>query len=150
MQGKWRNGELSVLFHCTHQIIINHIRSATPWIIMHIFASFIQVSRPCPYHWITHGMFSIHLRSWQWMSAGFMFLAFKKRITDRISHVAGFSIFSNIVNTQDNAQTRFDWLQMASMPSKRTNKLCTHAHSDCSAAAPIFANRTYFVDMPRS
>jgi hypothetical protein len=26
------------------------------------------------------------------MSAGFMFLAFKKRITDRISHAAGFLI----------------------------------------------------------
>jgi hypothetical protein len=30
------------------------------------------------------------------MSAGFMFLAFKKRITDSISHAAGFSIFLNI------------------------------------------------------
>jgi hypothetical protein len=27
------------------------------------------------------------------MSAGFMFLAFKKRITDRISRATGFSIF---------------------------------------------------------
>jgi hypothetical protein len=41
--------------------------------------------------------------SWRWMSAGFMFLAFKKRITECISHAAGFSIFLNIVNTQDNA-----------------------------------------------
>jgi hypothetical protein len=31
-----------------------------------------------------------------------MFLAFKKWITDRISHAAGFSIFLNILNTQDN------------------------------------------------
>jgi hypothetical protein len=39
---------------------------------------------------------------------------------------------------------------MASVPSKRTNKLCTHAHhSDRSAAAAIFANGTYFVDTPR-
>jgi hypothetical protein len=37
------------------------------------------------------------------MSASFMFLAFKKRITERISHVAGFSIFLNIANTQDDA-----------------------------------------------
>jgi hypothetical protein len=32
-----------------------------------------------------------------------MFLAFKKWMTERISRVAGFSIFLNIVNTQDNA-----------------------------------------------
>jgi hypothetical protein len=38
-------------------------------------------------------------QSWLWMSAGFVFLSFKKRITDRISHVAGFSIFLNILNT---------------------------------------------------
>jgi hypothetical protein len=48
MQGKWRNGELSVLlnllFYCTHQTFINHRRSASPWTIMHIFASFIKVS----------------------------------------------------------------------------------------------------------
>jgi hypothetical protein len=38
---------------------------------------------------------------------------------------------------------------MASVPSKRTNKLCTHAHhSDRSAAMAIFANGTYFVDTP--
>jgi hypothetical protein len=55
MQGKWQIGELSVLltllFHCTHQILINHRRSTTLLIIMHIFM----------YHWITRGMFSIHL-----------------------------------------------------------------------------------------
>jgi hypothetical protein len=40
---------------------------------------------------------------------------------------------------------------MASVPSKRTNKFCTHGHhSDRSVAAAIFANGTYFVDMPRS
>jgi hypothetical protein len=38
---------------------------------------------------------------WWCMSASFMFLAIKKWITDHISHVAGFSIFLNIVNTQD-------------------------------------------------
>jgi hypothetical protein len=65
MQGKWRNGESSVLldllFQCTHQIFINHRRSGAPRIIMHIFASFIKVSHPSPYHWISHGIFSIHL-----------------------------------------------------------------------------------------
>jgi hypothetical protein len=81
------------------------------------------------------------------MSAGFMFLAFKKRVTGRISHAAGFSIYLNIANTQYDAQTRFECLQMASVPSQRTYKLCTHAHlRDRSAAAAIFANGTYFVD----
>jgi hypothetical protein len=43
----------------------------------------------------------------------------------------------------------FDCLQMASMPSRRTNKLCTHAHyCDRSAAATVVANGTYFVDTP--
>jgi hypothetical protein len=37
------------------------------------------------------------------------------------------------------------------VPSKRTNKLFTHAHhSDLSVAAALFANGTYFVDTPRS
>jgi hypothetical protein len=35
-------------------------------------------------------------QSWGWISANFMFFAFKKRITDYISHAAGFSIFLNI------------------------------------------------------
>ena len=41
-------------------------------------------------------------QSW-WISAGFMFFAFKKRITDRISHAMGFCIFLNIINIQHNA-----------------------------------------------
>jgi hypothetical protein len=44
----------------------------------------------------------------------------------------------------------FDCPQMASVPSQWTNKLCMRAHHrDRSAAAAIFANGTYFVDMPR-
>jgi hypothetical protein len=42
-------------------IFINHRLLATPRIIMQIFMSFIKVSHLSPYHWITHGMFSIHL-----------------------------------------------------------------------------------------
>jgi hypothetical protein len=43
----------------------------------------------------------------------------------------------------------FDCLKIVSVPSKRTNKLCMYAHhSDCSVAAAIFANGTYFVDTP--
>jgi hypothetical protein len=40
-------------------------------------------------------------QSWRWMSATFMFLAFKKWIIDSISHAADFLIFLSIVNTQD-------------------------------------------------
>jgi hypothetical protein len=84
------------------------------------------------------------------MLLGFMFLAFKKQITDRISHAAGFSIFLNIVNTQDDTYTPFDYLQMASVPSQRINKLCTQAHHrDRRAEAVIFANGNYFVDTLR-
>jgi hypothetical protein len=65
MEGKWWNGESSVLlnllFHCMYQIFINHRRSAAPRIIMHVFASFNKMSHPSPYHWIAHGIFSIHL-----------------------------------------------------------------------------------------
>jgi len=65
MQGKWRNGESSalpnLLFNCTHQIFIHHRRSAAPGIITYIFASSIKHSYPSPYHWTTHGMFSIHV-----------------------------------------------------------------------------------------
>ena len=42
-------------------------------------------------------------QSWRWISAGFMFFAFKNRITDRISHAAGYSIFLSIINTQHDA-----------------------------------------------
>jgi len=39
-------------------------------------------------------------QSWQWISAGFVFFAFKKQITDRISHAAWFYVFLNVINTQ--------------------------------------------------
>jgi hypothetical protein len=65
VQGKWWNGESSVLLnffvHCTHQIFINHRRSAASRISMHIIASFIKMSHLSPYHWLTHDMFSIRL-----------------------------------------------------------------------------------------
>jgi hypothetical protein len=38
---------------------------------------------------------------------------------------------------------------MASIPSQRTNKLCTHErYHDRSAAVALLGNGTYFVDMP--
>jgi hypothetical protein len=149
-QGKWWNGEspvlLNLLFHCMHQIFINHRRSSGSSCI------FLHPSLKCLTHLLTTESLMAcspyTSQSWR-MSAGFLFLAFKKRITGRISHVVGFSIFLNIVNTQDDAWTWFTCLQMASVPSKRTNKLCTPAHhSGRSAAMAIFANGTYFVDTP--
>ena len=44
-----------------HQLFIHYRRSALPQIIMQIFASFIKHSHPSPYHWTTHGMFSVHV-----------------------------------------------------------------------------------------
>jgi hypothetical protein len=105
-QGKWRNGESSVLLnlliHCTYEIFINHRQSAASQ-IMHIFASFFKLSHLAPYHWITHGMFSIHLTKLTNNVSRFHVSCIQKRITDRISHVTGFLIFLNIVNTQDSA-----------------------------------------------
>jgi hypothetical protein len=96
-------------------------------------------------------MFSMHvtkltMKFQPWVT----FFAFKKRITDRISHAAGFSIFLNIINTQHYKQTVFECLQIAPVPCHRINKLGTHAHHrDRSAAAAIFAKGTYFLDNPR-
>ena len=88
-------------------------------------------------------------QSWRWISTSFMFFAFKKWITDRISHAAGFSIFLKIINTHHDALTLFKCLQIASVPWQRIKKLGTHAHHrDHSAAAAIFANGTYFLDSP--
>jgi hypothetical protein len=79
------------------------------------------------------------------MSAGFMFLALKKRITDHISHAAGFSIFVNTLKTHRTMRKRGSIV--CKLRSKKTNKLYTHAHhSDRSVAAAIFANGIYFVD----
>ena len=107
MQGKWHNDESSVfsnfLFNCTHKIFNPNRQSSITQIIVHIYASLLN---NC-----------IHLRtielliacspqtsqSRQWISPGFMFFTFKKRITDRISHAVGFSIFLNIINTQHDA-----------------------------------------------
>jgi len=107
MQGKWRNGESTVLpnllFNCTHQIFIHHRRSASPRIIMHIFASFIKQSHPLYAIELLMACSPYTSQSWRWISDGVMFSAFKKRITGRISHTAGFSIFLNIINTQHDA-----------------------------------------------
>ena len=83
MQGKWCNGELSVfsnlLFKSTQQIFIHNRQTATPQIIMHIFASFIRQPHPSPYDWTTQGLFSIQDKSRRTSAC------FKKQITDRIS-----------------------------------------------------------------
>ena len=64
MQGKWCNGESSVvsnlLFNCKHQIFIHQRQFAAPH-IMHIFVSFIKQLQPYPYHVTAHGIFSIQV-----------------------------------------------------------------------------------------
>jgi hypothetical protein len=101
MQGKWQNGELSVLlnllFHCTHQTFINHRRLAALQ-IMHIFASFFTVSHPSPYRWITHGIFSIHCTKLTINVSRFHVSCIQEMDYRRISRVAGFS-FSWIFET---------------------------------------------------
>ena len=63
MQGKWCNGESSIfsnlLFNCTHQIFIHHkVGHSTDHAYFHVF---IKQSHPSPYHWTTHGIFSIRV-----------------------------------------------------------------------------------------
>jgi len=64
MQGKWRNGESSLvpnlLFNCTHQILIHHRRSAAPRIIMHIFASFTVAPFSIPLNYSWHILHTCH------------------------------------------------------------------------------------------
>jgi hypothetical protein len=140
MQGQWRNGAPN-LHTDGRPLRGSSCIFSRPWLKCLTRLLTIESLMACsPYT----------SQSWRWMSAGFMFLASKKRITARISHATGFSVFLNLLNTQDNAQTWFDCLQIASVPSKRNNKLCTHAHHrDRSLAVAIFANGTYFVDTPR-
>jgi len=107
IQGNWPNGESSVLpnllFNCTHEIFIHHRLSAAPRIIMHMFASSIKESHPSPYHWTMHGMFSIHVTKLTMNFSRCHVLCIQERITDRISHAAGFSISLNIKHTQHGA-----------------------------------------------
>jgi hypothetical protein len=155
MQEKWRNGEssalLNLLFHCKHQIFINPRRSAAPRIIMHIFASFIKVSPPSPYHWFTRGMFSIHLTKLTMNISRFHVSCIEETnyrphftcglLLDFLEHSKHTGRCVNVIRLSANCVRAF----------QKDQKLCTHAHhSDRSVAVTIFANGTYFVDMPRS
>ena len=57
------------------------------------FGTGIKQLHPSPHHRTTQGLFSIQVKSWH------ISVCFKKQITGRISHEAGFSIFLNIINT---------------------------------------------------
>ena len=65
MQGKWHNGGSSVLsnllFNCTHQIFIHQTVGHSADHHAH-FHAFIKQLHPSLYHWITHGMFSKHVK----------------------------------------------------------------------------------------
>jgi hypothetical protein len=136
--------ELSVLlnlrFHCTHQIFINHRWSATLRIIMHIFASL-----PLNHSW--HVLHTPHKVDDECQPVS-CFLHSRNGLQTAF-HVRWSSRFLEHFKHTGRCIKWFDCLQIASVPSKRTNKLCMHAHhSDRSVAAAIFANGTYFVDTP--
>jgi hypothetical protein len=62
--------------------------------------------------------------TWRWISAGFTFLAFKKRITDRIWQSAGRSIILNILNAQNSTYWRL-WLVSARGKTARMREITT-------------------------
>jgi hypothetical protein len=105
MQEKWRNGESSVLliFSATTRIKCSLTTDGRP--LRGSSCIFSRLSLKCLTHPLTIEPLMEHCpyttQSWRWMSPGYMLLEFKKRITDHISHVAGFAIFLNILNTQD-------------------------------------------------
>jgi hypothetical protein len=150
--GKCRESDKIVilLFYCTHQIFINHRWSAAPRIIMHIFASFIKVSRPSPYHWITHGMFSIHLTNLTMNVSRFHVPCMQE--TDYGEHFACGGLLNFLEHSKHTGQCVKAVRLCKSrppLPKQRTNKPYTYAHRrDRSASAAIFANVTYFVDTP--
>jgi hypothetical protein len=66
-------------------------------------------------------------QSWQ-ISAGFMFFAFKKRITDRISHAVGFSVFLNVINTArcvNSVKMSANWVRALTKGSKNSARVRT-------------------------
>jgi hypothetical protein len=77
-----------------------------------------------------------------------MFFAFKERITDRISHVAGFSVFLNITKNSTMRKQCSNVCNLRPFLDKESN------NSACKrtivAAAAIFANGTYFLDNLRN
>ena len=95
------NRLFSVIFSSTARTKSSFTRrSAAPQIIMHICTPSLN-SRTHLCTTELHMACSPHTsKSWWWISAGFMFFALQKRITDYVSHAAGFSIFLNIINTQ--------------------------------------------------
>jgi hypothetical protein len=148
---KWWIVLLNIFFHCTHQIFINHRWSASLRIIVHIFTSFIKVSHPSPHHCITHGMFSLHLTKLT-MNIGCFHISYIQRRDYRPHFTCGGLLYFlehfkhagwclNVVLLSVNCVHAF----------QKDQQLCTHAHhSDCSVAAAISANRTYFMDTPRT
>ncbi|GFU00266.1 RNase H domain-containing protein [Trichonephila clavipes] len=69
------------------------------------------------------------------MSAADMFLAVKKRITDRISHLAGDSITLNILKKRSEAYTTVTELEMSRVYSQRM--LVSDAETPCGCAAQL-------------
>jgi len=154
MQGNGRNGESSVLsnhlFNCRQQTFFHHRRSTTLQIITHNFASSLNSLTHLRTNELLMACSPYTSQSWWWISPGFMFFAFKKLITDRISHAVGFSIFLNIIKIQHDALTLFECLWIASVTCHRINNFGMHTqHRARDAAVAKFPNRTYFLDNPR-
>jgi hypothetical protein len=107
MQGNWRNGESSVLWIFSSTVRTKSSLTTDGRPLRGSLCTFWRPLLKCLIHLRTieslMACSPYTSQSWRRMSAGFMFLIFKKRITERISHAAGFSIFLNIVNTQGNA-----------------------------------------------
>jgi hypothetical protein len=61
------------------------------------------VSHPSPYHWITHGMFSIQLTKVTMNVSQFHVSCIKEMDYGLHFTCSGFSIFLNILNIQDDA-----------------------------------------------
>jgi hypothetical protein len=90
---------------------------------MCIFMSFIKVSHPSPYHWITHGMFSIHHTMFTMNVSRFHVSCIQEteyRLHFTSSGLLDFLEHCKHIGWSINA----DCLHMASVPSQRANKLC--------------------------
>ena len=151
MQGKWRNCESSVLstllFNCTHQILIHHRRSAAPQIIMHIFGFFIKQSHPSPYHWTTHGVFFIGVT--KLMTNFSQFFVLRIQETDYRPHFTCGGIICFLKHYKHTAWCVYTvWMSANCVCALPQNQQTRHtwAPSWLQRCCGIFSNGTYFLD----
>ena len=92
----------------THQIFIHQSWTPASRLIVNVLSSFIEHPNPFPNHAITHRIVTIHLTDLVMNLSGSTYLAFKKRITDRISQSAALSIVLNMFNAQEQTKTEHE------------------------------------------